>query len=181
MGTGELWDLTDDRGHPVGRTHRRGIGEIPPGSFHIVSATCVHRPDGAVLITRRAAGKDYPLTWEFPAGSALAGETSVEAATRELREETGLSPDPARFRFIGRFTEPSALVDIYTAPVPDGSVLALDPEEVAEADWVTVDDVERLRHIEAFAAPWLPRLDALWQSMEDAIGEDLSPDVGGQS
>ncbi|MBF0815620.1 NUDIX hydrolase [Microbacterium paludicola] len=173
MGTGELWDLTDDRGRPVGRTHRRGIGEIPPGFFHIVSATCVYRPDGAVLITRRAAGKDYPLTWEFPAGSALAGETSVEAATRELREETGLSPDPARFRFVGRFPEPSALVDIYTAPFPDGSVLALDPEEVAEADWVTTDDVEHLRNLDAFAAPWLPRLDALWQPMKDAIGQGL--------
>lgn len=157
----------------MGRTHWRGIGEIPPGCFHIVSATCVHRPDGAVLITRRAAGKDHPLTWEFPAGSALAGETSVEAAARELREETGLSPDPARFRFIGRFTEPSALVDIYTAPFPDGSMLALDAEEVAEADWVTIDAVERLRHLDEFAAPWLPRLDALWQPMKDAVAQGM--------
>lgn len=173
MGAGELWDLTDEHGRPVGRTHRRGIDDMPPGCFHIVAATCVYRADGAVLITRRAAIKEYPMTWEFPAGSALAGETSVAAATRELREETGLSPAPDRFQFIGRFTEPSALVDVYTAPCPDGALLALDPEEVAEADWVTMDAVERLRELAAFAAPWLPRLDALWKPMKDVVGRGL--------
>lgn len=61
-----------------------------------MAGTCVVRHEGFVLLTLRSASKDYPLTWEFPAGSALAGESSVDAAIRELREETGLSAEPER-------------------------------------------------------------------------------------
>ncbi len=108
----ELWDLTDRQGNPSGRTHRRGAPDWPAGYFHVVAATCVVRDDNLVLLTKRAATKDYPLTWEFPAGSALTGERSVEAAIRELREETGLSAVTQKMGLVGRFTEPTALIDL---------------------------------------------------------------------
>ena len=76
----ELWDLLDGAGVPVGRTHRRGDPSFPEGLFHIVASVCVVRGDGLVLVTRRAAAKDWGLTWEFPAGSALTGESSEQAA-----------------------------------------------------------------------------------------------------
>ena len=71
----ELWDLIDETGRPLGRTHRRDDPAFPDGTFHLVVSVCAVRPDGRVLTTRRAAVKDWPLSWEFPAGSALAGET----------------------------------------------------------------------------------------------------------
>ena len=46
------------------------------------------------LLLRRSAGeKLYPGIWQFVTGTIQAGENSVEAALRELHEETGLSPE----------------------------------------------------------------------------------------
>ena len=40
----------------------------------------------------------WPGHWDLPGGGAEPGETPVECALRELREETGLVLDPARLR-----------------------------------------------------------------------------------
>lgn len=49
-----------------------------------------------VLLLRRARGETlYPGIWQLITGGVRDGETSQQAARRELREETGL--DPVRF------------------------------------------------------------------------------------
>lgn len=166
---GELWDVTDAAGRPVGMTHRRGDPGFPAGLFHVVSATCVAREDGLVLLTQRAAVKDWPLAWEFPAGSALAGETSAEAASRELLEETGLRAASDELVFVGRFTEESALLDLYVAHGVDVTSLALDPAEVRDCEWVSLDVVRHRYRAGVMAGPWVDRLDALWEPLAAAV------------
>jgi len=162
----ELWDLTDEQGNPTGEVFRRGATGWPPGCFHLVVATCVVRADGLLLMTRRAATKDFPLAWEFPGGSAVAGESSRQAAARELREETGiLTPEPS-LEFVGRFVEATALVDLYVTVVPDEPELVLDPVEVLEAGWVTVGEAERRHASGIMAGPWTDRLNALWPQLK---------------
>jgi len=46
-----------------------------------------------VLVLRRAPGGRSPGSWETVHGHIEPGETPVQAALRELREETGLEPD----------------------------------------------------------------------------------------
>lgn len=166
---GELWDVTDAAGIPLGITHRRGDPDFPAGRFHVVSSVCVVRDDGLVLVTQRAAVKDWALDWEFPAGSALAGETSRQAAVRELQEETGLRASGDALTFVGRFTEESALLDLYVAHDLDTAVLTLDPEEVADADWLPLDDVRVRYRAGDFAQPWVARLDTLWPALVAAV------------
>jgi len=92
----EIWDLYDRDGKKTGQTWERGFGnykQIPEGYYHMVVDILVQHVDGTYLLTKRDMSKDvYPGYWEAGAGgSALAGEEPLEAAKRELLEETGLT------------------------------------------------------------------------------------------
>jgi len=166
---GELWDVTDADGHPTGLTHRRGDPDFPVGRFHIVASVCLVRGDGRVLMTRRAAIKDYPLSWEFPAGSALAGETSAEGAARELHEEAGVPLDVTQLVLVGRVVEKTALFDLYAAHVPGDPPVVLDPEEVCESEWVTFAEALRRGDAGEMADPWVPRLTKLGGRLAELV------------
>ncbi|MCB2079186.1 MAG: NUDIX domain-containing protein [Novosphingobium sp.] len=51
-------------------------------------------PDGRVLLFRFTTG-DYPPFWVMPGGECEPGEDFPQAASRELREETGIAASPA--------------------------------------------------------------------------------------
>ena len=168
MADDELWDLTDADGVAVGRTHRRA-DPVPIGLFHIVASVCVVRGDGLVLMSRRAATKDWPLYWELPAGSILAGESSAEGASRELAEEVGVHVAPGALTFVGRVREESALFDLFVARVDGCPAVTLDPEEVDESAWVTIEELFRRAARREMAGPWVPRLDELGRALSTAL------------
>jgi len=158
----EWWDVVDADGVSTGQRFMRGAPGWPDGAFHLIAATCVFRTDGSVLLTQRAPGKEFGYGWEFPGGSALAGETSRAAALRELREETGIAVLPDALILVGRFMEPSALLDLYVAEAPSSHQLHLQATEVMAAEWVTCAEVERRLDAQVMASPWNTRLAALW-------------------
>lgn len=166
---GEWWDVLDAEGVPTGDTHRRGAEGWPAGHYHLVVAVCVQRNEGAVLLTQRAANKEFAFGWEFPGGSALCGESSRHAASRELREETGLDVEPLTLTLIGRFVENAALLDFYVAHVSGDSALTLQPGEVMAAEWVTPEGVIRRMRAGAMAEPWTARLNSLWPTIRHAL------------
>ncbi len=166
---GEWWDLTDAAGNRLGRTHPRADPDLPHGTFHIVAATWAVGPDGRLLVAQRAATKTFPLEWEFPAGSALAGESSRDAAARELGEEAGIQVDPAHLRPVGRSHERTQLVDIYVVHLDAAVDPVPQPEEVAASEWVSLAEVDRRRREALFARPWLNRLDLFWRELADAV------------
>jgi dATP pyrophosphohydrolase len=55
----------------------------------------IHTPDLAMLLLERAA---HPGYWQSVTGSLEAGETPVEAALREVAEETGILAAPQQLR-----------------------------------------------------------------------------------
>ncbi|WP_203581255.1 NUDIX hydrolase [Microbacterium hibisci] len=165
----ELWDLTDAAGTALGRTHRRGDPGFPEGVFHLVSSVCVVRGDGRVLLTLRAPDKPWGSTWEFPAGSALTGETSEQAAVRELYEETGVRVGVADLQLVGRLTERTALFDVYVVRVDGDPSLALDPAEVSESAWVPFAEALRRGAAGEMAGPWTPRLEQLGARLGELV------------
>ena len=85
----ELWDVYDENRCLTGRLQRRGDA-LESGDYHLVVYVMVQNSDGRFLLTKRSPNKGFPNIWETTGGSALAGDDSLTAAMREVREETGL-------------------------------------------------------------------------------------------
>lgn len=86
----ELWDVYDINRVPTGRLHRRA-DPMAEGDYHIVVHVWVRNSRGEFLITQRSPNKGFPNMWETTGGSAVAGDNSLSAAIREVKEETGLT------------------------------------------------------------------------------------------
>lgn len=133
----ELWDLYDIDRRPLNRTIQRGEA-LPEGTYHLAVGIAVFNTKGDILLTQRAQVKSqYPSCWEIPGGCAQAGETSLEAACRELREETGIVVQPGELVPLLRELLPGAHLDMFavTKDVPL-SQLALQPGETTAAQWL---------------------------------------------
>lgn len=109
------------------------------------------------------------LYWVFPKGHPYSGESDVEGAIREVREETGIDVSAAIFAdffydesytFVGRLhadrwskhsafpdesLRPAAIahksVRFYLAVIEEPAQFAIQEAEVADAKWVPIEDV----------------------------------------
>lgn len=62
---------------------------------------CMDRqPAGAVSFITAASEKQYPLYWECTGGSVFSGETSLQGAIREVKEELGILLTPGSEKLI---------------------------------------------------------------------------------
>lgn len=87
----EYWDIYDRDKKPTGRTMKRNDWCLGQGEYHLTVLGVLAQPDGRFLITKRVDTKAWaPGCWEVPGGAAMAGEDSLTAVKREIREETGL-------------------------------------------------------------------------------------------
>ena len=84
----ELWDVYDFNRQLTGRTHRRA-DPLAAGDYHLSVQVWLQNSKGEYLITQRSPNKGYPYMWECQGGAAIAGDDSISAAIREVKEETG--------------------------------------------------------------------------------------------
>lgn len=100
--------------------------------------------DGRALIVKA----NYKSHWTFPGGVIDPGETPLEGAVRETREEVGLVVDPATISFGWVATRTSKLAETYQfvfrAPFPAGAEqhINLQVNEIDDFAWVTKADIE---------------------------------------
>lgn len=140
----EYFDLyTADR-KELGRKIQRGA-PIPKGEYHIVVQIMTVNDNGEILLTQRVPEKTSGGRWECSGGCAISGETSIQAAIRELREETGISAVPEEVRLEWSLTTDSMLRDFYIVNknVPLESI-RLQSAEVCAAKWVSLERLEEM-------------------------------------
>lgn len=159
--TDEMWEVVDRDGTPVGRLTPRSDPHFDEGEYHFVVGTCVVAGDGRILVTRRAPGKSWAGRWEFPAGSALPGESPVVAARREVAEETGLELPLPEFSRMRRVRESVKLFELFVAATDEAGEIVPQPGELDDYAWVHPDAVFGATRTVDFATPWLARLDAV--------------------
>lgn len=95
--------------------------------------------DGKILLVRRGREPNKGL-WAVPGGKVDPGETLAEAATREVREETGLLVELAEIIWVGEYIdEDHHLVLIDFVGVPTGGSLS-PGDDATDLQWVDVED-----------------------------------------
>ncbi|SDG89927.1 Nudix family hydrolase [Nitrosomonas sp. Nm132] len=108
--------------------------------FVEVVAAVIIRPDGRFLLTSRPEGKPYAGYWEFPGGKIEAGESALQAITRELQEELGIQVEQV-YPWITRvFTYTHATVRLHFYRVVEWYGQPFGRENQA-LSWQTVDNV----------------------------------------
>ena len=140
----EYNDIYDRNRQLTGRIHLRGT-PWRAGEYGLVVCVWVYDGKGNLLLTRRAKGKSFAGTWENSGGAAQAGETSRQAITRELYEETGIRAEETEFELLAQSRDRYMFYDHYClrTNVPLSKV-KLQRGETDAVKWASFDEVHEM-------------------------------------
>lgn len=152
----EIWDAYDGRGEKIEDVKLVRGEPIPDGMFHLVCDILVKHADGTYLLMQRDPRKTHGGMWEASAGgSALAGESALEAAKRELREETGV--DGVELKEAGRH------IDAHTKSIYVAFTCVTDRDK---------DDIT-LQEYETVAYKWVSGAELLGMSPDELLSTKI--------
>ena len=148
----EYWDIYDKNKQKTGRTMKRNDWCLKDDEYHLTVLGVVARPDGRFLITQRVMTKAWaPSWWEVSGGAAMAGEESLDAVLREVKEETGLDVSGAQGGYMFSYHRENPgegdnyFVDIYRFVLDfDEKDLKLQDAETLGYKLATADEIREL-------------------------------------
>ncbi len=127
--------------------------KLPNG--HISLREVVHHSGGAavlfvkdnkILLERQFRFPYNKVIWEIPAGKLNKGEDPLDAAKRELEEETGFRAENLR-HLIDIYPSPGYTDEIIYIYLADGADMVgshLDEDEFINAQFIDISEVERM-------------------------------------
>jgi len=110
----------------------------------IASQVVIMAKNNFLLVKERNA--PYRGKWNFPTGKLETGETLIEAAGRETKEETGYTTEITDFlRICQSLKQPglNIILVIFRARIVSGN-LNYDKTELMEAKWFTRPEFDRI-------------------------------------
>ena len=117
--------------------------ENKPEVTEFTADVVVKREDDHILLIRRG-GEPFEGMWALPGGYLDNGETPLDAAVRELAEETGIFAEREALREVGVWKEPGRdprgrfITTVFTVTVPTGTVAAA-ADDAAALVWLPID------------------------------------------
>ncbi len=157
------------------------------GAWHRTVHIWVCDQKGSVLLQKRSAEKDsHPSMWDVScAGHIESGDTSINAAIRELDEELGIAAEPGELYLLctlpstfvlqnGRFID-NEWVDVYLLRKDIASIsLKLQKEEVEAVDLIPIDELEnRILRKDPQLVPHPAIHAALLEYIADSVNKSL--------
>jgi len=94
----EIFDVVDQSDQVIGQATRTEV-HGNPSLIHRTAHVLVFNSQNKLYLQKRSMNKDIqPGKWDTSVGGHLdAGETYLEAAFREMKEELGITPDKLEF------------------------------------------------------------------------------------
>ncbi len=184
----EYVDLLTAEGCGTGRSVSRSEAHSG-GLWHRTVHVWVRNRRGELLFQQRSPNKEtFPGKWDISAaGHISAGDSSREAAVREMKEELGVSVDGAALRFLftvkhsylsaDRSFKDNEISDVYLCMEPvEEHELACDPEEVSGEVYYPVIEAKRL--LDEKSRQFVPHEDeyARLFAVLDALTDDKKED-----
>ena len=105
----------------------------------------IEKGEPLFLIFKRSAKKIYANQWRMVGGKVKEGETRWEAALRELKEETWITPEtfwsiPSINQFYEAKTDTIHSIAAFAAEVQPRASVRLDDEHT-DFKWITIDEI----------------------------------------
>lgn len=119
----------------------------PTGALHGNANVWFYKKSGDefyLLFQKRAALVHNGGTFDTTAGGHIdRGETPLNAAIRETREEIGIALNPSELYFLFGFNSGSSIFSIYLSDRTNkDDHFTLNPDEVEELKWVALSDYD---------------------------------------
>ncbi len=180
MHDAELLDELDENGLQTGRQLSRDLVHSS-GAWHKTVHIWVLNPNQELLLQQRSFTKEsHPGYWDISAaGHCSSGDSSLEAARRELREELGIEVRQQELsylfsvvqRFIlnkGRFVD-NEFCDVYLYRTRiSGEKIAIDPAEVRQVRFVNWMVLQK-----EYRGPDFVRHDEEYERLFRILGEEF--------
>ena len=151
----ELWDVYTKERKKTGNTCIRGEqGNLLEDEFHLWVMVWIKNPKtGKYLVSQRSADKDTdPLKWETVTGHAVSGDTSLDAALREVFEEVGIKLQPEKATILA--TKVALTYDgcrhnwirdsYYFETTEESDLQKATTKEVVQTRWLTVPEIREM-------------------------------------
>lgn len=139
----EYWDIYDANRQLTGKTIKRGepFGE---NEFYVCCEVWIVNSKNQMLVTQRHPDKKAGGQWEFTGGGVLAGETTLLAAIREVKEELGVCLKEAELKLHDVYKHKNYFMDIYVVRKDlQAEEIVQDETEVTDCKWLSKDEIEQ--------------------------------------
>lgn len=140
----ELVDVYNNRHEKL--NYEKGRKELVEGEYRLSCFIWVINDNDEILLQQRLkTTKKMPNMWGTTAGGAKKGESSLDGAIRELKEELGIDASKEEMEFIGSNKRINDFVEVWLCKKNiSENDLILNPEEVQNAKWITIENFEKM-------------------------------------
>ena len=107
----------------------------------IIVGTVVRKDNKYLLV--QEAQESCRGKWNIPAGHLDEGESILDGAIRETREETGINVTLTGLISIDNLASRQGIVLIFSAEVESGDI-HINPAEILDVEWLSLEEIKSL-------------------------------------
>ena len=138
----EFVDIYNEQKQKTGRIIDK-YGPFDAGEYYLTAHIWIKYKNRWLIQKRSHNCKNNPDKWSVTGGAVKSGETSLQAARRELFEELQIAVQPEQFKFSGCYKQKYAFVDVYLVELTDSSVnINFNKTEVADIKWCSKNEID---------------------------------------